>query len=65
MRKNLAVIFPAKETAIKFIARSQQRNSCKRVPLWGSALHCGERTMSGGQDETQATSHSPENGVYS
>lgn len=51
MTKILAVIFPAKETAIKFTARSQRRNSCKQVTF---ALSFGERTMSGEQGETRA-----------
>lgn len=54
MRKNLAVIFPVKETAIKFTAWSQQRNSCKRGSQCASALHSGELTLNGGWDETQA-----------
>lgn len=63
MRKNLTVIFPAKETAIKFIVGSQQRNSCKRVPLCASALHSGERTVA---DRMRPRPHlSPESVVYS
>lgn len=63
MRKTLTVIFPAKETAIKFIAGSQQRNSCKRVPLCASGLHSGERTVA---DRMRPRPHlSPENVVYS
>lgn len=62
-RKNRTVIFPAKETAIKFIAGSQQRNSCKRVPLCASALRSGERTVA---DRMRPRPHlSPENVVYS
>lgn len=62
MNKILAVIFPAKETAIKFTAGSQRRNSCKQVTF---ALSFGERTMSREQGETRVHLTAPRMGFNS
>lgn len=59
MKKILAVIFPAKETAIKFTAGSQRRNSCKQVAF---ALSSGKRTVEGEQGETRVRLTAPRMG---